>query len=386
MFNIHTKNAIHESGLKLLEAKGFSVDQGDRAEALIVRSANLHDHPFDENLLVVARAGAGVNNIPLDVLAAAGVPVLNTPGANANAVKELVLAALLIANRNLCHAWHYIESNGPGQTALKTFVETCKKQFVGQELPGKTLCVIGLGAIGCLVANDAIKLGMKVIGYDPGITVHHAWQLDSHVQHAENLDDALSKADFVSLHVPLTPKTENLMNDKALLALKPNAILLNFSRKEIVDNTAVAASLSDKRLRMYLSDFPDAAWFNHPQAICFPHLGASTHEAEQNCAAMACQQVIDYLEHGILKHAVNYPDVNLPHKKGIRLTICNRNIPNMVGQISTCVGQAGVNITDMMNNSKGDYAYTVFDLSESPDAALLDKIRKIDGVLKVRVC
>ncbi len=386
MFNIQTKNAIHPTGLSLFNQKHYSIDAGEPVHAMVVRSENLHDMLIPESLLVVGRAGAGVNNIPLETFAKAGIPVLNTPGANANAVKELVLGSLFIANRNLPQAWQYIELEGPKQNDLKPFVEACKKQFVGQELPGKTLVIIGLGAVGCLVANDALKLGLKVIGFDPGITVHHAWQLDSHITQAHSIEEAIRQADFMSIHVPLTPKTQDLINANLLSHIKTGAVLLNFSRQEVVSEEAVETALADGTLNLYVTDFPSVRWFGNPKVIAFPHLGASTGEAEENCATMACQQVIDYLEKGELTHAVNYPDVRLPALKSPRLAICNSNVPNIIGQISSCLGFAKLNILDMINNSKGDFAYTIVDLSEMPDSNVLEQLHAINGVLKVRLC
>lgn len=386
MYNIQTLNNISIEGLKRLPADRYNVgDKVENPDAILVRSYKMHDMDFGPNLEAVGRAGAGVNNIPIDKLAAQGVVVFNAPGANANAVKELVIGGMLMAARNLAAAWDYTQKiEGEGEELAKK-VEAGKKQYVGFELPGRTLGVVGLGAIGVQVANAAQSLGMNVIGYDAKISVERAWQLHSGVEQARSLEDLLSRSDMVSLHVPLMDATRGLISKEGIARMPQNAVILNFARDPIVDETAVLESLNAGHLGAYVTDFPTRQVIGHDKVITLPHLGASTHEAEINCAIMVADQVRDFLEHGNVKHSVNFPEAIMPRTSGAyRLTIANRNVPNMVGQISTCLADAGLNIEDLLNKSLGDYAYTIVDVNGAISAAVVEKISAIQGVIKVR--
>jgi len=331
----------------------------------------------------VARAGAGVNNIPVAAMTARGIPVFNAPGANANAVRELVLAAMLLGARNVVPALAYVRSlpEGPDYEAR---IEEGKKQFAGFELPGRTLGIVGLGAIGGLVADTAIKLGMKVLGYDPEITVEGAWRLPASVRQAQSVDEVFRSSDFISLHVPLVEQTRHLADARRLALLRKGAILLNFSREGVVDDEAVLAAFADKRLRAYLCDFPSPRLVAHPQVVALPHLGASTHEAEENCAAMAVDQLREFLEEGTIRHAVNFPAVEMVRESAHRVAIANANVPNMLGQISTTMAHAGLNIHNMVNKSRGEMAYTLVDLDSPADPDVLARLSRIAGVLSVR--
>jgi len=332
----------------------------------------------------VGRAGAGTNNIPVAALSARGVPVFNAPGANANAVKELVLAALLLAARNVVPAIGYVRGLDPASPDLERQVEDGKKQFAGIELPGRTLGIVGLGAVGGLLADTAIKLGMHVTGFDPEITVEGAWRLPSNVRKANSVDELLKHADFVSLHLPLVGATRHLIDARRLSVMKPGAVLLNFARDAIVDETAVIAALHGKRLKSYLCDFPSAALLAQPGVIALPHLGASTDEAEQNCAIMVVDQVREFLEHGNIRNAVNFPDVEMARESPYRVAIANANVPNMLGQISTAMATAGLNIHNMVNKSRGEVAYTLVDVDSPVGDSVVEAIAAIDGVLSVR--
>lgn len=385
MFKIQVFDRISESGLKLFSAGHYHI-ANDNAEpdAILLRSHNLHEYSFPNSVKAVGRAGAGVNNIPVDKLSQRGIPVFNTPGANANAVKELVLAGLLLACRNICSAWDFVRQLPADETSMQQAVEKGKKQFVGQELPGKTLGVIGLGAIGVKVANAALSLGMKVIGYDPAITVERAWQLSSGVGQAANLDELASRCDFITVHVPYSKATHHLINDNLIKKMKSNVVLLNFARHGIIDDTALKAALNNKKIQGYVCDFPSPEFQNNPSVITLPHLGASTFEAEENCAVMIVEQISDYLENGNIKNSVNLPDVVMPRAEGFRLAIVNANVPNMVGQISTHLADAKLNILDMLNKSRGDLAYTLLDVHAAIPDALRQKIAAIQGVHSVR--
>jgi D-3-phosphoglycerate dehydrogenase len=337
-------------------------------------------------VLAVARAGAGTNNIPVAELSRRGVPVFNAPGANANAVKELVLAGLFLAARNICQAWDYARGLSGDDTALDEAVEQGKKDFVGFELPGRTLGVIGLGAVGVEVCNSAHALGMRVLGYDPQITVARAWQLSSSVQQALSLDDLFARSDIVSVHVPMLDATRGLVNGTRLRLMRPGGAVLNFARAAIVNEAELLAELDRGHLHAYICDFPSKALKNHARAITLPHLGASTGEAEDNCAVMVADTLRDFLEQGHIRHCVNFPDAALPRQAGsIRLAIANANVPNMVGQISTCLASTGLNIAELLNRSLGEYAYTLIDAEGPADEALLQRIRAIDGVLSARL-
>jgi D-3-phosphoglycerate dehydrogenase len=344
----------------------------------------MHDMVLPESLLAVARAGAGVNNVPVAALSKRGLPVFNAPGANANAVKELVLAGMLLSARNLCQAWNFVEHLTEDGAALDKVVEAGKKQFVGFELPGRTLGVIGLGAIGVQVANAALGLGMRVVGFDPLITVERAWQMSSAVEQARSLDELFSRSDFVTVHVPLLDATRSLVNEARIRLMPNKAVVLNFARGEIVDEAAIVAALGTGKLTAYVCDFPSRLLIGNPGVIMFPHLGASTHEAEANCAVMVAENLRSYLEDGTIRNSVNFPDADALRTSAHRITIANSNVPNMVGQISTCLGDAGLNIADLLNKSRGELAYSIVDLDGAITEATLTRIRAIPGVLSVR--
>src|SRR5439155_1624777 len=329
----------------------------------------------------IGRAGAGTNNIPVAEMSRRGVPVFNAPGANANAVKELVFAALLLAARNVVPALGYVASLKGDAGELEKRVEDGKKQFAGVELPNRTLGIIGLGAIGSLVADTAIKLGMKVIGFDPEITVDAAWRLPSNVRRAHGIEELLKQSDFVTLHVPLLPVTRRLIHEKRLAAMKPGASLLNFARDAIVDEQAVIATLRNHRLKYYLCDFPSATLLAEPRVAALPHLGASTEEAEENCAIMVVDQVREFLENGVIANAVNFPNVDMSRESPFRVAIANANVPNMVGQISTAMAKAGLNIHNMVNKSRGEMAYTLVDVDSPIQSAVVESISAMCGVL-----
>lgn len=385
MFKIQLLNSIDHTGLKLLPKELYQLDtQMSDPDAVLVRSAPMHDMVFPSSLKVIARAGAGVNNIPVNSLTQWGIPVLNTPGANANAVKELVIAGMLIASRNLCQAWNYVCQLQGDDAAINRQVEAEKKRFSGFELPGKTLGVIGLGSIGVKVANTAAALGMRVIGYDPNITIRRAWELSSQVEEIRQLETLLAQADFVTLHVPLNSETQHLINAKRLLSCKKGLILLNFAREGIVESEAMATALQERLIGSYVCDFPCQRLKDLPNVISLPHLGASTREAEENCAMMAVKQVRDFLEYGTINNSVNFPTVELPFKKGTRLVITNANIPNMVAQISTFLGQAKLNIVDLINKSREEIAFTLIDIEGEVNEKLIQEIKNIEGVKQIR--
>ncbi len=385
MFKVLTLNNISAAGLeKLPRDKYETASEIQNPDAIMVRSHKMHDMEIPSTLRAVGRAGAGVNNIPVDKMTKAGIPVFNAPGANANAVKELVIASLFLASRNLCQANIYTQSLNDSDGQLSKKVEAGKKQFVGFELPGKTLGVIGLGAIGVLVANTACALGMNVIGFDPGITVKSAWQLSSSIDQGTSVDDVMSRSDFVTVHVPLLDATRNLINAERLALMKKDAVILNFARSGIVDDEAVCAALDAGQLSTYVSDFPTSQLIDHPAVITLPHLGASTHQAEENCAVMVANQLRDFLEHGNISNSVNFPNVSLPRSSEYRIAVVNENRPDMVSQISHALGKAKINIKHMINESRGDIAYTLMDADSDICGDALALISKIDGVLSVR--
>nr|VFK78290.1 MAG: D-3-phosphoglycerate dehydrogenase [Candidatus Kentron sp. SD] len=385
MCKILTLNNISIKGLEHLPRDRYEIaSEIQNPDAILLRSYKMHDMELPKSLKAVGRAGTGVNNIPVDKLSRLGIPVFNTPGANANAVKELVLAAMFLAARNLCPAWDYSRNLAGNDQEIQKQVEAGKKQFKGFELPGRTLGVIGLGAIGVLVSNAALSLGMKVIGYDPSITVHRAWQLSSTVQQAISIDDLLARSDFVSVHVPLTDATRRMLDDKRLPGMRDGAVLLNFSRGDVVDEEAVVAALNAGKLRAYACDFPNNALKNNQRAILLPHLGASTTEAEDNCAIMVANQVREFLEDGTIHNSVNFPTVEMAPGKGFRLAVINENVPNMLGQISTALAEAHLNILDMSNRSRGDLAYTLMDIQEPVPSEVIDRITGIEGVMRAR--
>jgi D-3-phosphoglycerate dehydrogenase len=385
MFKIQTLNNISSRGLSQFDAEQYQVGN-DLAEpdAILVRSQVMHEMVFPSSLKAVGRAGAGVNNIPIARLSAAAVPVFNTPGANANAVKELVLVGLLMASRNIPQALRFVDGLEGDDAAMHKAVESGKKQFVGTELPGRTLGVVGLGAIGVKVANAAHALGMRVIGFDPKVTVENAWQLSAGVEQARSVEEVIARADYLSFHVPLNDHTRNMLSAERLKVAKPGLIALNFSREGVVEAAVVREALDEGKLAGYVCDFPSVALKGHPRVIALPHLGASTNEAEENCAVMVVQQVRDYLENGNIRNSVNFPEAILPRTEGFRICIANANVPNMLGQISSTLAGSGLNILDMLNKSKGELAYTLVDVERPVTGPVLDQLRAIDGVLTVR--
>jgi len=386
-FRILTLNQISARGLARLPADRYQVGADIAApDAILVRSAELHGAGIAASVRAIGRAGVGVNNIPVDDMSRRGVPVFNTPGANANAVKELVLAGLLLAARNIGPAWLFARGLSGDDSAIEAAVEAGKKRFVGFELPGRTLGVVGLGAVGVEVANSALALGMKVLGYDPQLTVQRAWQLSSSAEQAASLEDLFARSDAITLHVPLNDATRALVNGARLARMRDGGTILNFARAAIVDEAAVVAALDAGRLHAYVCDFPKRALKDHARVITLPHLGASTSEAEENCAIMVAEQMRDFLENGNIRNSVNFPDTVLPRVPGTtRLGVANRNVPNMVGQISTALAAHGINIADLLNKSRGEYAYTLIDADGALGEALLAELRAIDGVLSARI-
>ena len=387
MHRIQTLNAISERGLERLPRDRYEIAaELPNPDAILLRSADMHSMVLPPSVLAVARAGAGTNNIPVAALSKRGIPVFNAPGANANAVKELVIAALFLAARNICQSWGFVRGLSGDAHALEAAVEGGKKRFVGYELPGRTLGVIGLGAVGVEVANAAHALGMRVLGYDPQITVTRAWQLSSGVEQAVSVDDLFSRSDLVTLHVPLVEATRGLVNDSRIRLMKRGAAVLNFSRAGIVAEADVLAALDSGALSAYVCDFPSPANKDHPRVVALPHLGASTGEAEENCAVMVVETLKDFLENGNLRHSVNFPEAVLPRLGSCyRLSIANANVPNMVGQISTALATAGLNIADLLNKSRGEVAYTLIDTEAPVPEAILARLRSIEGVLSARV-
>jgi D-3-phosphoglycerate dehydrogenase len=386
MYKIQTLNNISVAGLDRLPRDNYEVaSEMTHPDAILVRSAKMHDMELPDTVKAIGRAGAGVNNIPVERMTEIGVPVFNAPGANANAVKELVVAGMLIAARNIGQAWKFATGLEGEDVEINKNVEAGKKNYVGFELPGRTLGVIGLGAIGVKVANAARALGMHVIGYDPTITVKAAWQLESDVEQALSVDDLVARSDFITFHVPLNDATANMINADRLKLMKKNSVLLNFARNGIIDDEAVVKSLDGGHLYAYVCDFPSNLLKDHPRCITLPHLGASTSEAEENCAIMVAEQVKDWLENGNVLNAVNFPEINLPRAEdGYRIAVVNSNVPNMLGQVSTLLADAGLNIIDMLNKSRDQIAVTLIDVDKAPEPELSEKIASIDGVLSVR--
>lgn len=385
VFKIQTKNKIATKGLERFARDEFEVASDiNHPDALVIRSYKLHDDPLPESLKAVGRAGAGVNNIPIEKCTKQGIVVFNTPGANANAVKELVLAGMLISSRNIVGGIGFAKGIKGKDAVLHEQVEKNKSNFAGVEIRGKTLGIIGLGAIGAMLANDAVALGMDVEGYDPFISVHHAWGLSSRVKPAVSMEGMLRKSDFVSLHVPLTEETKTFLNADKLSSLKKGAVILNFSRDGIVDEDDLLAALDQGQVGKYVTDFPSTKLIKHDNVISIPHLGASTREAEENCAVMIAEQVKDYLINGNIKNSVNFPNCSMERAGDYRLIIANENIPAMVGQITTLLADAGLNIVDMMNKSRNDVAFNIVDIAGKYDPKIIDKIRKIKGVIMAR--
>ena len=385
MYRILTFNNISALGLARLPGERFTVGpEVAEPDAILLRSHDLHRTPIAASVKAIGRAGAGTNNIPVAEMSERGIPVFNAPGANANAVKELVLAAILLGARNVVPALHFVQQLSPGDAHFAARVEDGKKQFAGVELPNRTLGVVGLGAIGSLVAEAALKLGMKVIGFDPEITVDAAWRLPSNVRRAGSIDEVFKQAEFVTLHVPLVGATRGLVGEKALAAAKPGAVLLNFARDAIVDEAAVVAALRAGKVKTYLCDFPSPALLGEPGVVALPHLGASTAEAEENCAVMVADQLREFLDHGTIANAVNFPNVEMARESAHRIAIANANVPNMLGQISTAMATAGLNIHNMVNKSRGEMAYTLVDVDSPIAPEVVQRIAGIDGVLAAR--
>lgn len=386
MYSIHTLNAISSKGLECLDQDKYQVvDNIDTADAVLVRSTKMHDMDLPKSVLAIGRAGAGVNNIPVDKMTEQGVAVFNSPGANANAVKELVIAGMLMSIRNIGPGWDFARGLSGSDEEIHKEVEAGKKHFKGFELPGRTLGVIGLGAIGVRVANAARALGMRVVGFDPGISVSRAWELSPEVHQAGSVDEVLAKADFVTFHVPLMDATRHLINAERLAFMKDNVVVLNFARDLIVDEQAMVEALDSGKALAYVSDFPTNLTKDHKKCLTFPHLGASTAEAEDNCAIMVAEQISDYLENGNIKNSVNLPHVQMARSGAQRLAVTNMNRPDMVGQISHILGKAGVNIEHLVNESRDQVAYTLMDLDREIPAATRDELAAIDGVLRLRV-
>ncbi|HIA07541.1 MAG TPA: 3-phosphoglycerate dehydrogenase [Chromatiaceae bacterium] len=386
MFKILTLNNISITGLDRLPRDCYEVaSEIQHPDAIMLRSYKMHDMELADSVLAVGRAGAGVNNIPVDKMSERGIPVFNAPGANANAVKELVIAGMLLACRNICQGWDYSRGLEGSDHDVSKAVEQGKKQYVGFELPGRTLGVVGLGAIGIQVANAALALGMKVIGFDPDITVDRAWQLSSDVEAATSADDLLTRADFVTFHVPLVDSTKNMINAQRLSTMKDGVVLLNFARDGIIEESAMIDAIDSGKVYAYVCDFPSNGLKGHDRVITLPHLGASTKEAEDNCAVMIADQLRAFLEDGNITNSVNFPTIDLPRNGGSRLVVVNRNVPNMVGQISTCLADASLNIIDLLNKSRGDIACTIVDLESDVTDDTLEGIVAIDGVLSARL-
>ena len=386
-YKILTLNNISVRGLDRLPRDRFEVaSEIGHPDAIMLRSADMHSMEIPDSVLAIGRAGAGTNNIPVPKLSKRGVPVFNAPGANANAVKELVVAGMFLAARNICQAWGYTRGLQGDDHALEEAVEKGKKKYVGYELPGRTLGVVGLGAIGVEVANTAHLLGMKVLGFDPAITVQRAWQLSSGVEQALSLDDLFARSDMVTVHVPLIDATKHLVNAARLKLMRKGGVILNFARAGIVDETAMVAALNADHMQAYVCDFPTNAVKDHPKIIALPHLGASTNEAEENCAVMVADTLRDFLENGNVRNAVNFPDSVLPRtQNSVRLAIANENVPNMVGQISGALAGANLNIADLLNKSRGDLAYTLIDIDGAAiPSAVVTQLQAIPGVLSVR--
>ena len=381
---IQTLNAISKKGLSRLP-EGYAVgnDMAD-PDAILVRSQLMHELPIADSVMAIGRAGAGTNNIPVKAMSERGIVVFNAPGANANAVKELVIAGMLMGARNISPALNFVAGLHGDDEALHKQVEAGKKHYVGHELRGSTLGIIGLGAIGSMLAESAIQLGMHVVGLDPEITVDAAWRLPSQVKKATSVDDLVKRCDFISLHLPLLPATKDLINAERIKLMKKGCILLNFARDGIVNEKAVLDGLNDGKLHAYVCDFPSNLLRVHPRFVSLPHLGASTEEAEENCAIMVADQVSDYLENGNICNAVNFPNISMPRESGFRLAIANANVPNMLGQISTTLADAGLNIHNMVNKSRGDLAFTLVDVESAVPAKVIEQLSAINGVLRVR--
>jgi D-3-phosphoglycerate dehydrogenase / 2-oxoglutarate reductase len=386
MYSIKTVNKISKEGLDQFDSEGFNVsDAVSNPDALLLRSQNIKDMDFPSSLKAIGRAGAGVNNIPVDRCTDQNIVVFNTPGANANAVKELVLLGLLLSARDIVGGIRYARSLEGEDSVINELIEANKSNFKGVEIRGKKLGVLGLGAIGMMVANDATSLGLKVQGHDPFISVKHAWKLSRAVKPAENIKKMFSESDFISLHVPLTEETKKFVNKNLISQMKKGAVLLNFARNGLIDQDDLIEALDSGHLKKFVTDFPSKALLKHKDVICIPHLGASTREAETNCAVMVANQIIDYLEDGNINNSVNFPNCSIERSGEIRIAISNENVPNVIGQVTAILADAKLNIVDMVNKSKGSLAYTIIDLNGDYSAGVSDKIREIKGIKALRV-
>jgi len=386
MYKIQTLNKIAAIGLERLPRDAYeTASELTNPDGILVRSQDMHSTPLASTLLAIARAGAGTNNIPIPAATEKGIVVFNTPGANANAVKELVLASMLLSSRKIVQGLNWSQSLKGKGDEVPELVEKGKAQFVGPEIGGKTLGVIGLGAVGVLIANAATALGVQVIGFDPYVSVEAAWKLDTNVRKATSLDALVAESDYITVHVPLTPETKSLFNKERLSRTKKGARIINLSRSGLVDNAALKAELASGRLGGYVTDFPEEELLGVDNILCIPHLGASTPEAEDNCAVMAADQMREYLERGNIKNSVNFPTAELPPTGKTRITVANKNVPNMVGQITGVLAKHGLNIEDMLNKNRGEVAYNLIDVGGNLPAGLKDELAKIDGVLLVRV-
>ena len=386
MFKVLTLNNIAKIGLSRLPASAYQIANDVKdPDAILLRSANMHSGEIPASLKAVGRAGTGVNNIPVAKMTERGIPVFNAPGANSNAVKELVVAGLVLACRQICEAWDFARNLEGSDDELSKAVEAGKKSFAGYELPGRTLGVIGLGAIGRLVAKSGVALGMNVVGFDPGLTIEGAWQISSAIKKARSIEELFRSCDFLTVHVPLSDSTRKLVNAERIQTMKKGAVILNFAREGIVDEQAVVDAIDAGKLQSYISDFPTNLTKNHRRCVTLPHLGASTEEAEDNCAVMVADQLRDFLENGNIKNAVNFPEVVMPRRTEYRLVCANANVPNMLGKISETFGKAGLNIHDMVNSSRGDVAFTVVDLDAPIPLSVVESIAAIKGVLMARL-
>ncbi len=385
MYTYRCLNNISNVGLARFDDQYKEVGENESSDAILVRSANMKDMEFDDNLKVIARAGAGVNNIPLDKAAEQGIVVFNTPGANANGVKELVIAGMLLASRDIVGGIEWLENQKPSEDLSKQ-VEKKKKQFAGTEIKGKTLGIIGLGAIGVMVANAATALGMKVIGYDPFLSLNAAFQLPSKIRYVKDVNDLYKESDYITIHVPLNDGTRGMVGKEAFDLMKDNVVILNFARNGLVDDDVLVENLKSGKVRKYVTDFVTPAIEGAPNTLITPHLGASTKESEDNCAVMAVNELRDYLENGNIKNSVNYPslDMGICNTAG-RVSINHKNSPNMLAQLTSVLGSASVNVANISNASRGNYAYTLIDTDTSLNEDIVKKLKEIDGVLKVRI-
>lgn len=388
MFKVKTYNAIASIGLDRFSPDRYTVDaDAVDPDAMLLRSYKLTAEELGGNLTAIARAGAGVNNVPVDICSDQGIVVFNTPGANANSVKELVITGMLLASRDVFGGIDYVRSLADisDEAQLNKLVEAEKKRFKGRELIGKTLGVVGLGAIGSMVARAGLDLGMNVVGYDPALSVEAAWGIPAEVARMENLPSLFTKSDYVTLHVPLLPATEGMINAASLRAFKPGSVLLNFARQPIVDSNALIAALAAGQVDRYVADFPVPGLIDHERVMLTPHLGASTEEAEENCAVMAANQLMHFLETGSITNSVNFPQVSMDASQGHRITITNKNVPGMLGQMTSVLADRDINVVDLINKSRDDLAYNIIDLAQAPDEGLLQAFRDIDSVINVRI-